>query len=224
MKFFIVAYLIALAANFFPIDPALHYIRQIVAVLIVLIYPYYLYVSFRHEGEVGVEPEKLYLDRLLNIGSDKMRLIVPQIIISLAGITGGAYIFVHYIQDLANGMGVPPLLLSLIITPIATEAPEKINSILWLRAKKDTLAVGNVTGALVFQSCFPVAFGVAFTSWSLDLGTFSTGVVAVTSAAVYFTLLKMDKLKPVNLVCGMAVYIATISAIIGFGLFKRPIF
>jgi cation:H+ antiporter len=223
LKFFIVAYTLALAANFLPVAPSLHFIRQIAAVLIVLIYPYYLYVSFRHEGEVGVEPEKLYLDRILKMGSDKLRLIVPQIIISLAGITGGAYIFVHYIQELAGSMGVPPLLLSLIVTPIATEAPEKINSILWLRARKDTLAVGNVTGALVFQSCFPVAFGVAFTAWSLDMGTFLTGVVAITSASIYFTLLRLNKLAPAHLVCGMVVYLATIGSIINFGLFKREL-
>jgi cation:H+ antiporter len=223
LKFFIVAYCLALAASFLPGDPGLRYLRQITAAILVLIYPYYLYVSFRHEGEVGVEPEKLYLDRLLNIGSQKLRLILPQIVLSLIGITGGAYIFVHYIQDLAGSIGVPPLLLSLIVTPIATEAPEKINSILWLRAKKDTLAVGNVTGALVFQSCFPVAFGVAFTAWSLDVGTFTTGCVAILSAVTYYTLLKLDKLKPAHLLCGMIAYIATISTIIGLGLFKRTV-
>jgi cation:H+ antiporter len=224
LKFFIVAYCLALAASFLPTAPDLKILRTLAAVLLVLIYPYYLYVSFRHEGEVGVEPEKLYLDRLINFGSLRLRLILPQIFLGLAGITGGAYVFVHYIQDVAHHFGVPPLLLSLIVSPIATEAPEKINSILWLRAKKDTLAVGNVTGALVFQSCFPVAFGVAFTSWSLDLGTFLSGVVAITSASVYYVLLKLDRLKPGNLLCGMFVYITTITAIIGLGLYKRAIF
>jgi cation:H+ antiporter len=224
LKFFIVAYGLALAASFLPTDPSLKILRQVAAVCLVLIYPYYLYVSLRHEGEVGVEPEKLYLDRLANMGSHRLRLIIPQIGLGLAGITGGAYVFVYYIQDVAHHFGVPPLLLSLIVSPIATEAPEKINSILWLRAKKDTLAIGNVTGALVFQSCFPVAFGVAFTAWSLDLGTFISGLVAIVSASTYFTLLKLDKLKPRHLLCGMLVYIGTLTAIVGLGLYKRPIF
>ncbi len=224
LKFFIVAYTVALGASFLPGDPSLRILRTLAAVLLVLIYPYYLYVSFRHEGEVGEAPEKLYLDRIVKIGSQRLRLIIPQIVISLIGITGGAYVFVHYIQEIAHHFGVPPLLLSLIVSPIATEAPEKINSILWLRAKKDTLAIGNVTGALVFQSCFPVAFGVAFTAWSLDLGTFLSGVVAVVSALSYFMLLKMDKLKPGHLLCGMFIYLSTITAIISFGLYKRSIF
>lgn len=223
LKFFIVAYSIALAASFLPGDPSLKILRSMVAVLLVLIYPYYLYVSFRHVGEVGVEPEKLYLDRLVKIGSRRLRLIIPQIVIGLAGITGGAYVFVHYIQEVAHHFGVPPLLLSMLVSPIATEAPEKINSIIWLRAKKDTLAIGNVTGALVFQSCFPVAFGVAFTAWTLDLGTFISGVVAVVSASAYLLLLRAEKLKPGHLLCGMFVYIGTITAIVSLELYKRAV-
>src|SRR5665647_3849985 len=33
----------------------------------------------------------------------------------------------------------------------------------WVRQEKDTLALGNITGAMVFQTCIPVAFGIAFT-------------------------------------------------------------
>jgi cation:H+ antiporter len=50
---------------------------------------------------------------------------------------------------------------------VATELPEKFNSVLWMRHKKDTLALGNITGAMVFQSTFPVAIGLVFTDWRL---------------------------------------------------------
>ena len=33
---------------------------------------------------------------------------------------------------------------------------------------KDSLALGNVTGALAFQSTIPVALGVALTPWELE--------------------------------------------------------
>jgi len=36
-----------------------------------------------------------------------------------------------------------------------------------VRQEKDTLALGNITGAMVFQTCIPVAFGIAFTPWVL---------------------------------------------------------
>ena len=42
------------------------------------------------------------------------------------------------------------------IAPLATELPEKPNSVLWMREGKDALALGNVTGAMVFQATVPV--------------------------------------------------------------------
>jgi cation:H+ antiporter len=81
---------------------------------------------------------------------------------------GGAELFVEEIINAAEAVGVEPLLLSLVIAPFATELPEKANSVFWVRDGKDTLALGNITGAMVFQSTLPVAFGLAFTDWEFD--------------------------------------------------------
>lgn len=211
LKFFICAYALGLLASFsedFSIG------RYVWAVGILLIYPFYLYKTFGAEGEVGAEPESLYLDRLLKLGSKRLRLIIPQVFLGLLGIVVGAYFFVDYIQDIADDIGFPPLVLSLIVCPIATELPEKINSILWVRNGKDTLALGNVTGALVFQSCIPVAFGVAFTSWDLDVGIIVTGITAITSAAFYLFLISTKRLAFGHLAIGALVYVMAVSALL----------
>jgi cation:H+ antiporter len=57
-------------------------------------------------------------------------------------------------------------LLSLLVIPIATELPEKVNSILWIRKGKDTLAFGNITGAMVFQGTLLPAIGIMLTDWA----------------------------------------------------------
>lgn len=215
LRFFIAAYILAMAASFLP---AQGYWRPVMAVLLVLIYPFYLWKSFAHEGEVGEEPESLYLDRILKLGSKRLRLIVPQIVLGLLGISTGAYFFVETIQNLSDDFHIPPLVLSLIICPVATELPEKINSVLWLRSNKDTLALGNVSGALVFQSCFPVAFGVAFTAWQLDAGTLLSGAVAITFASFYLLMLKFARLEPWHLALGSLAYAVTIAAIIHLDL------
>ena len=62
--------------------------------------------------------------------------------------------------------GISALLLSLMIIPIATELPEKVNSILWIRRHKDTLAFGNITGAMVFQGTLLPAIGIMLTPWA----------------------------------------------------------
>lgn len=211
LKFFIGAYTIAMLAT---LATDLEMVRWLIAICLCLIYPVYVVKTFTHEGEVGEAPDSLHLDRILKMGSNRLMLIVPQIVLGLAGIIGGAFIFVDHCDDLAHDLGFHPLVLSLIISPIATELPEKINSILWARAGKDTLAVANISGALVFQSCFPAAFGIAFTKWDLTTGTILTGVVAISSAIAYLTLLQTNRLKPYHLLCGIFCYIAAVSGLI----------
>ncbi len=80
----------------------------------------------------------------------------------------GARLFVANIQTVADRLDVPVLILALILSPLATELPEKFNSVIWVRQRKDTLAMGNISGAMVFQSCIPVSVGLIFTPWELD--------------------------------------------------------
>lgn len=211
LKYFVISYTIAMLASLFT---NMEQVRWLIAILLCLVYPVYVYKTFQHEGEVGEAPESLHLDRIFKLGSDRLMLIVPQIMLGLGGILGGAFVFVDHVENLAEDLKFPALVLSLIISPIATELPEKINSVLWARSGKDTLALGNVTGALVFQSCFPVAFGIAFTKWNLDAGTLVTGVTAILSGLVFLTLLSKKKLKAIHLMCGMFVYATAVTALI----------
>ena len=67
-------------------------------------------------------------------------------------------------------MHVAELVLALVIVPIATELPETLNSVLWVRTNDDMLAFGNVAGSATFQSCVLATIGVVFTTWSLGFG------------------------------------------------------
>ena len=42
-----------------------------------------------------------------------------------------------------------------------------MNSILWIRKGKDTLAIANITGAMVFQGLLLPVMGIALTDWQL---------------------------------------------------------
>ncbi|KAF0223986.1 MAG: inner membrane protein, partial [bacterium] len=101
----------------------------------------------------------------------------------------GAHLFVGAIGYLATLFGIPAFVLAIIIAPIATELPEKFNSIIWVRQGKDTLALGNITGAMVFQSSLIPALGIALTPWELNPLALISAVLALTSAGiVYLTL------------------------------------
>lgn len=91
------------------------------------------------------------------------------------------------VDGVAGLLGISALLLSLLIIPIATELPEKVNSILWIRREKDTLAFGNITGAMVFQGTQLPAIGMALTPWQPRIEVLS-GVLVTLAAAGWLRL------------------------------------
>ena len=151
-----------------------------IAAGIALVLAYVLYVRQtasdpRTESAEGKSP--LYFQRKLD--TPKTRAILLQVFVALAAIIFGANLFVEQIGNFATLLGVPPLVLSLIIAPLATELPEKFNSVIWIRQRKDTLAMGNISGAMVFQSCIPVAIGLWFTPWVLNEFAIASAVIAI---------------------------------------------
>ena len=92
----------------------------------------------------------------------RLRIVNVQVVFALACIIGGAYLFVGAVSNLAHHAGRDEVLLALVIAPIATELPEKFNSLIWVRQGKDTLAMGNITGAMVFQSAIPTVVALVF--------------------------------------------------------------
>jgi cation:H+ antiporter len=91
---------------------------------------------------------------------------------------------VEELVHLADSLGVSPLVLSLVLAPLATELPEKANSFVWIRDGKDALALGNITGAMVFQSTVPVAVALAFTDWHFSGITFLASALALVGGTV----------------------------------------
>jgi cation:H+ antiporter len=130
------------------------------------------YVTRTLRGGGELQPEEtlgpLIFDRTPARDDPTIRLILVQFAVGLGAMVGGAHLFVEEVITVAEEIGVEVLVLSLVLAPLATELPEKANSFFWVREGKDTLALGNITGAMVFQSMIPVAFGLAFTDWDLS--------------------------------------------------------
>ena len=95
-------------------------------------------------------------------------LCVLQLLVGLGAMVGGAHLFVEELLHIAESIGVEAVVLALILAPLATELPEKVNSFFWVREGKDSLALGNISGAMVFQSMIPVGIGLIFTDWELS--------------------------------------------------------
>jgi cation:H+ antiporter len=186
LSHFLIAYGLAMAASFVDIR-AVHYA---LAAGLMVFYAHYVYETMRSEGDLGEDTKPLYFHRRRPEMPRRHRIFL-QIGVALAGIIIGAEIFVREVEVLSATLGAAPLVVSLLITPIATELPEKFNSVLWIRQRKDTLALGNITGAMVFQSTFPVSIGLVFTTWHLTGDALVAGLLALFSGTVFYLTLRL---------------------------------
>ncbi len=167
LNFFILAFAFATLALFIP--HTLPVMRFALAAALVLTYFIYIMMTLRASKSLvaeghGTEAEAPMF--LCRIGlPNNIIVIVLQIALGLALLVAGAKGFINGVEQASTILGISALLLSLLIIPIATELPEKINSILWVRKHKDTLAFGNITGAMVFQGTLLPAIGIMLTPW-----------------------------------------------------------
>jgi cation:H+ antiporter len=161
-----------------------------------------------HAGGEELPPLRFY-PKSKNPG---LVVVFVQLVASLGVMVGGASLFVEQVTAVATALNVPALILSLLIAPIATELPEKFNSVLWVRRGKDTLALGNISGAMVFQSCFPVSFGLLFTDWDFRTSgsAFVSAFLALGAGFLLWFLMRRGERKlrvSALLMCG-AFYLA----------------
>ena len=146
-------------------------LRIPVGIGVLLAYPLYIRRTLRQGGEVQGEETlaPLVFERRAERRMDPgLSLCVIQLLVGLGAMVGGAHLFVEELLKIAADLGVEAVVLALILAPLATELPEKVNSFFWVREGKDSLALGNITGAMVFQSTIPFGIGLLFTGWSLS--------------------------------------------------------
>lgn len=192
--------------------------KAVIAIALVLAYGVYIKVTLNSVAMVLENVEQLHLARLCRTGPG-MPLVLGQLVIAVGMMVGGAHLFVKNVEAVSTAAGVSALILSLVITPIATELPEKFNSVIWIGKRKDTLALGNITGAMVFQCCFPVAFGLVGTHWDLTrdhgITLLSAGLALASSLTVLVWMRVRRTLNPYVLLAGglfYAVFIAYLVA------------
>jgi cation:H+ antiporter len=222
---FLVAYAIAIGAAFLP--PSLRPYSWVVAVLLLVLYAVYVRAHVREERDAGLgDPEPLRMNSLNPAGRrapdepPHSWVIVFQLVVSLTCIIVGAGFFVGAVDRVALSLGIDPTLLALVIAPIATELPEKFNSVIWVRQGKDNLALGNITGAMAFQAAIPPSIALVFApdAWAVGEGSgiaFLSAVIAVVSLlAIVLPAARRGRLTGRALLVGGAFYLFYLGIVI----------
>ncbi len=193
-------------------------LRIPIGVLAILAYPLYIHRTLRGAGEVqdhaSLDP-LLFERRAEHRMSPSLLLCTVQLLVGLGAMVGGAHLFVEELLHIAESLGVEAVVLALILAPLATELPEKVNSFFWVREGKDALALGNITGAMVFQSTIPFGIGLIFTDWALSRNATLSIVLGLAGGFLaYEALHRRGRFGLAAVVAWFALYVAYILVVV----------
>ena len=208
LKFFVFSFSLAVICGFIP--SSLKSLQVFVALVLFISYLLYIIKLVKENRD---EKDEEIPDLYFSFGNRKIMenrfaivLVFVQALLALVLIIVGAEKFVDSLGYIANLLHIPAFVLAIILTPIATELPEKFNSVIWISREKDTLALGNITGAMMFQASILPAIGILLTDWSFtSVGTFISAIIAILSSSLLLMELNTKKHLTVKmlLTCGL---------------------
>jgi cation:H+ antiporter len=219
LAFFLPVFLVLIALGMLNLGVVA---RRLAAGGLIAVYGGYCVTMLRQKRAEGIELENgLYLERIF-----RGKPLAPRVSMTFAQVLGGviailigANAFVDQIVLFSHRANLNPGVLSLILSPLATELPEKYNSVVWIRQRKDHLALANITGAMVFQACIPVALGLAFSEWHLTPPELLAGAIGLISSAIFYINVRDGELGTPTLMFGGLGYAVFIAGLGLMGLF-----
>ena len=224
VRTFGVTYAGAIAVAFLPADLAAP--RWLAAAALIGAYGWYVRGHLTATAaETSADPRPLRLARVdraarPGLAQPRLRVVLLQLGLALLAIVAGAVVFVDALETLARSVGLDETLLSLLIAPIATELPEQFNSVIWIRRGRDTLALGNITGAMVFQAAIPTSIALVFASsqWSIASGSWiafsSAGIALLSTGLIFRPMFGTGRLHGRRLLLGGAMFGAQLGLVV----------
>ncbi|MCW2888262.1 MAG: cation:H+ antiporter [Streptosporangiaceae bacterium] len=147
------------------------------------------------DDEDVLEPLKLQPRRASPAGW----AVVVQTLAALVVIFFASQLFVHQLDAIGPMIGLPAAVTALLLSPIATELPETMNAIIWVRQGKTKLALANISGAMMIQATVPSGLGLLFTAWKFDAALIWSGAMTMVAIVYLLVTLRARKFTPMRL-------------------------
>ncbi|MDE2367307.1 MAG: sodium:calcium antiporter [Betaproteobacteria bacterium] len=147
---------------------------------------YAIYV-WREIQESDTAPEEEELEPLKirpSVAEPSLGWVALQAVLALVVIGVASHVFVGQLEAIGTALHWSPHLVALLLSPVATELPETVNALIWVRQGKERLALANISGAMMIQATIPSALGIFFTPWRFDGPLLASGVI--TALAIVF--------------------------------------
>jgi cation:H+ antiporter len=168
-------------------------------------YAWYVIGELRAGGEADEdELAPLTLSRSLTPG---IVPVVLQTVATLAVIFLASQVFVAQLDWAGPQLGLSKAVVALLLAPVATELPEVMNALIWVRQGKVQLALSNVSGSMMVQATVPSGLGLLFTSWRFDGPLLLSGLVTMTAIVFLLVTLRRGRLSAPVLAAAACFYV-----------------
>jgi cation:H+ antiporter len=140
--------------------------------------------------------------------------VVTQTVAALAVIFAASQLFVRQLDAIGPMLGLPAAVTALLLSPIATELPEIMNAVIWVRQGKTRLALANISGAMMIQATVPSGLGLLFTPWRFDTALLISGLATMAAITYLLILLRTRRFTATTVSLAALFYLAFAACLI----------
>ncbi|HEV7826861.1 MAG TPA: sodium:calcium antiporter [Mycobacteriales bacterium] len=140
--------------------------------------------------------------------------VLLQTLATLVVIFGASQLFVRQLEWAGPALGLPSVVVALLLAPIATELPEIMNAIIWVRQGKTQLAVANISGAMMIQATVPSGLGLLFTPWEFTAAPLIAGIATIASVAYLLWVMRTGRITGGRLLAAGGFYLAFVVGLV----------
>lgn len=183
------------------------------------VYAAYTWSEITRDTPGGVSEEELEPLKIASRSAEpSFRLIYGQTGVALIVIFAASAMFVRSLEAVSPLLGLSPESCALFFSPVATELPETLNAVIWLRQGKVALAMANISGAMIIQSTVPSALGLFYTPWLFDRALVVAAGVTLLAIGILWIQLRQHPLRAASLAALSSLYGLFLALVIGFGM------
>jgi cation:H+ antiporter len=136
-----------------------------------------------------------------------------QTLSALVVIAIASRVFVSQIEHIGTGVGLSAQFVALLLSPVATELPETLNAVIWVRQGRERLALANISGAMMIQATVPAGLGLLFTQWRFDGPLIAASVITAVAVAILWALFRSRAVNPKHLIPIGALYLVFVALV-----------
>ena len=171
-------------------------------------YGVYFWREIRAGGPAAHAPDLAPLKLQRRRATPATWAVLVQSLATVAVIFGASQVFVGQLEAVGPVLGLRATVTALLLAPVATELPEIMNAIIWVRQGKTTLALANISGAMMIQATVPSGLGLLFTPWRFDAALIAAGLATMASIGYQLVLLHRNQLTARRLCLAAVPYAA----------------